>query len=93
MDNAQKSDLAPFLEIWAKVKKLSEIKPPLAQWDLGISGLEWGLQDQNEGPLTLMKLRNPADGNSFFKDKIKLVHYWSWHISDSDKNKYLLKNI
>ena len=65
----------------SRSEKLSEIKTPLAQWDLGISGLEWGLQNQNEGPLTLMKLRNQADGNFFFfKDKIKLVHYWSWNV-------------
>ena len=29
--DAQGSDFAPFFEIWAKVEKLSEIKPTLAQ--------------------------------------------------------------
>jgi hypothetical protein len=29
MQIAQESEQAPYLEIWAKLKKLSEIKPPL----------------------------------------------------------------
>ena len=29
VDSAQDRDLAPFLEIWAKIKKPSKIKPPL----------------------------------------------------------------
>ena len=36
MDSAQESDLAPFLEIGAKVKKVSDIDLPLANHDLFI---------------------------------------------------------